>query len=353
MSETPTPYDLTQDALIGPMRDILLTAAEPPSGPEFSYPVVDQAVSSSMWKWITRGMGSGILGEGGQPYWYRNVSNATNTAQIAVSTISGEAHAMIGGFFHHLSEPVTVSLPMPSSGTVTYHIALTYDPRRESDPEGPIKLETHTGALPTTFDREHIPLVTVTRRANELLTDADVQQHRPFVSPTVTYNWLSELPHPSTMLSGTVAIVRNDGQTLMSLQGNEPDEDDQTVATARWVNLSDPQWRDFSLYTSYERTSSSATPQIQRKGKTRKMRGAVRRIDGRPLSTGWAEGWNIGILPERDRPAGLHRQPVSGPGTAPGTIGAFDIGPDGLLRVYSTGPTMAWVSLHGVEWDVE
>ena len=47
----PSEYDLTQDALIAPMRDILLTAAEPPSGPEFSYPVVDQAVSSSMWQW--------------------------------------------------------------------------------------------------------------------------------------------------------------------------------------------------------------------------------------------------------------------------------------------------------------
>ena len=328
------------------------SAAEPPSGPEFSYPVVDQAVSSSMWRWITRGMGAGILGEGGQPYWYRNPSNANNTAEIAVSTISGEAHAMIGGFYHHLSQSVTVQLPMPASGTVTYHVALTYDPRRESDPAGPIKLETHTESLPTTFDREHIPLVTVTRRANELLTDADVQQHRPFVSPTVTYNRRSELPPASTMLSGTVARTRIDGGLYMALRGNEVGEDGES-ATSRWVNVGDPQWRDFSLYTSYERTSSSATPQIQRKGKTRKMRGAVRRIDGRPLSTGWAEGWNIGILPERDRPAGLHRQPVSGPGTAPGTIGAFDIGPDGLLRVYSTGPTMAWVSLHGVEWDVE
>ena len=334
-------------ALIQQLQDLVSSAAEPPSGPEFSYPVVDQAVSSSMWKWITRGMGAGILGEGGQPYWYRNVSNANNTAEIAVSTISGEAHAMIGGYYHHLSQAVTVQLPMPASGTVTYHVALTYDPRRESDPEGPIKLETHTGSLPTTFDREHIPLVTVTRRANELLTDADVQQHRPFVSPTVTYNRVSELPPASTMLSGTVARTRTDGGLYMALRGNEVGEDGES-ATSRWVNLGDPAWQALGLNSFYAPGGAVPT-QIQRRGKARRLRGQFRRANqSESLTAG--NRWFVTTLPTRDRPYNRVKIPVA---TSNDTVTAtIDIMANG--EVYFITPrAVTWATLDGIEYDVE
>ena len=343
----PTEYDLSQDALIGPMRDILLTAAEPPSGPEFSYPVVDQAVSSSMWKWITRGMGSGILGEGGQPYWYRNPSNANNTAQIAVSTISGEAHAMIGGYYHHLSQAVTVQLPMPASGTVTYHVALTYDPRRESDPAGPIKLETHTGSLPTTFGREHIPLWSITRAANQLLTDATVQQYRPFVSPTTTYNYRSHLPDPGMMMSGTMARTRLDGGLFMSLQGNEVGSDGES-STARWVNVGAPEWRENTLNQGYEYQGFGRVPATQKVGNTVKVRGVLRRVSG-----AFQAGQNYRVM---NLPSG--REPIAGSryftvATANQDRSArVTINPDRGVNVQVTG-AVAWVSLDGIQFDIE
>ena len=347
MSETPSLYDLTQDALIGPMRDILLTAAEPPSGPEFSYPVVDQAVSSSMWKWITRGMGAGILGEGGQPYWYRNVSNANNTAEIAVSTISGEAHAMIGGYYHHLSQSVTVQLPMPASGTVTYHVALTYDPRRESDPAGPIKLETHTESLPTTFGREHVPLWSITRAANQLLTDATVQQYRPFVTPSTTYNRREHLPDASMMLSGTTARTRLDGGMFMALQGNEVGADGES-AVARWVNLQDPAWTP-QVNSTYEGAGVGFAPAYGKVGREGMLRGSVRLRNGNPfVINNWGgAGYHVMTLPPDCRPPYTWSQPIA-PSTA--TAGAnVIISSDGEVRVW-VGGTCNFVHLNGVRF---
>ena len=350
MSETPSLYDLTQDALIGPMRDILLTAAEPPSGPEFSYPVVDQAVSSSMWKWITRGMGSGILGEGGQPYWYRNVSNANNTAQIAVSTISGEAHAMIGGYYHHLSQAVTVPLPMPASGTVTYHVALTYDPRRESDPEGPIKLETHTGSLPTTFDREHIPLWSITRSANQLLTDATVQQYRPFVTPSTTYNRREHLPDAGMMLSGTTARTRLDGGLFMALQGNEVGADGES-ATARWVNVGEPQWFMFGGDgdgTYFKYPGHGARMAWSWHNGIVYLQGRLRRSSGN-FEASNTSGYLIMTLPEAYRPLSERRFTTAASGYANPSTTNIQILSNGQVRVF-VNRTTPWVGFDGINY---
>ena len=336
-------------ALIQQLQDLVSSAAEPPSGPEFSYPVVDQAVSSSMWKWITRGMGAGILGEGGQPYWYRNPSNANNTAEIAVSTFSEEAHAAIGGFFHHLSQPVTVSLPMPSSGAVTYNIALTYDPRREADPLGPIRLETHTGPLPTSFGREHIPLYSVTRNANELLTDATVQQHRPFVAPSLTYNWSHHLPDPTNMLTGTTARTRLDGGLYMVLQGNEIWEDG-TTAEPRWVNLSDPAWV-VRVHSNYEWGGQGHQPSSTRMGARVSLRGSVRLRNGNSFSTNnySGNGYLVMTLPSNQVPAytqsfivATSNQPVPG-------VARVVVYYTGEVRVF-VAQTCSYVFLDGVEF---
>lgn len=334
-------------ALIQQLQDLVSSAAEPPSGPEFSYPVVDQAVSSSMWKWITRGMGSGILGEGGQPYWYRNPSNANNTAQIAVSTISGEAHAMIGGYYHHLSQAVTVQLPMPASGTVTYHVALTYDPRRESDPEGPIKLETHTESLPTTFGREHIPLWSITRSANQLLTDATVQQYRPFVTPSTTYNRREHLPDPGMMLSGTTARTRLDGGMFMALQGNEVGADGES-AVARWVNLQDPVWTP-QVNSTYEGAGVGFAPAYGKVGREGMLRGSVRLKNGNPFSVNnnSGRGYHVMTLPAGCRPPYTWSHPVAA-ATATASANVI-ISSDGEVRVW-VGGICNFVHLNGVRF---
>ena len=337
-------------ALIQQLQDLVSSAAEPPSGPEFSYPVVDQAVSSSMWRWITRGMGAGILGEGGQPYWYRNVSNANNTAEISVSTISGEAHAMIGGFYHHLSQAVTVPLPMPSSGTVTYHVALTYDPRRESDPEGPIKLETHTGSLPTTFSREHIPLWSITRGANQLLTDATVRQYRPFVSPTTTYNYRDHLPDPGMMLSGTMARTRLDDGLYMSLQGNEVGPDG-TTATARWVNVGEPQWFMFNgdgngTYFNYP--GHGARMAWARHDGIVYIQGRLKRANGQNFLAS-SDGYLILTLPEAYRPSSERRFTTAAAGFANPVTANIRILSGGEVYVH-VGRNTPWIGFDGINY---
>ena len=297
----PTEYDLSQDALIGPMRDILLTAAEPPSGPEFSYPVVDQAVSAEMWKKINRNAGNGILAEGGNPFWYRGASNASNTARITVSTITGEAAAIIHGYYYVLQQDMTVSLPMPSSGTVTYYICLTYDPRRESEASGPISLEVYTGTPPTTFDREHIVLWAVRRSANQLLTDATVNRIRPFVGGVISVNNYEELPDPGELLFGTLAFVRNDRAFYYSFT---PIEGGATDGEPYWATLTDPAWID-RVNSTYERAGVGYHPASARIGAKVSLRGSVRLSSGYPFNTGNnnGQGWWVMSLPSNQVPA--------------------------------------------------
>ena len=338
----PTEYDLTQDALIGPMRDILLTAAEPPTGPEFSYPVVDQAVSSSMWRWITRGQGDGILFAGIRPYWLGNWNNGNNTVEVMVSPQDGTSHAIVAGYFHTLTENKTFTIPMPSSGTITYHICLTYDPRREADPEGPIRLELHAGTPPTTFGRVNVVLWRIIRRANELLTDSTRERVRPGISPVISVNREENLPDPDTLLNGTVHITTWDRGIWVTRATNE-DED-----SSEWINLQDPPWVSLGLNSFYAPGGSVPT-QIQRRGKARRLRGQFRRANqSESLTAG--NRWFVTTLPTRDRPYNRVKIPVA---TSNDTVTAtIDIMANG--EVYFITPrTVTWATLDGIEYDVE
>ena len=271
MSETPSLYDLTQDALIGPMRDILLTAAEPPSGPEFSYPVVDQAVSSSMWKWITRGQGDGIIEVGGWPYRLTGLDNATNTATLKVSSLTGTANAVVAGFFHQLSEDLPISLPMPSSGTTTYYICLTHDPREEGTASGPVSVQTYSGTPPATFGRTHVVLHTVLRTANQLLTDAVVESFRPRVAPTMLVARESQLGDPSQRLWGTLAMAHETSEWFMAM-GSSSDSGGPTS----WRNLTSPEWTE-STSNAFVWVGHGHRPSWRAVGDRVELKGRVKR----------------------------------------------------------------------------
>ena len=355
MSETPSLYDLTQDALIGPMRDILLTAAEPPSGPEFSYPVVDQAVSSSMWSWITLGMGSGILDAGGRPYWLTSLDNAANTATLTPSTTIGTANALIRGFFHQLSESMTVSLPMPSSGTTTYHVCLTYDPREESSSGGPISVQTYAGAPPPTFGRHHIVLWTVRRTANQLLTDAVVTQVRPKVAPTITVDTDEQrLAIPTrSLLWGTLCLVHSTGEMWRAM-GSSADE--QSGGPTGWRSVTDPGWVEYGDTPTYGWPGFGHRRAIQRVGKRRRLRGNVRPRDNSAM-TSTSTGYLMFTLADGDVPAHSEKFVVAGSGNQNSATvaiivgGKSDANQPGEVRAFPK-ETTSWVSLSGVSWDV-
>ena len=291
-------------ALIQQLQDLVSSAAEPPSGPEFSYPVVDQAVSTEMWRKINRNVGNGVLAEGGNPFWLKNLSNANNTADITVSTLTGEAAAVMNGFYYVLTSSKSVSLPMPSSGNITYHICLTYDPRNESNPEGPISLQTYTGTPPNTFGRTHITLWTVTRSANQLLTDATTSRGRPFVGGIISTNNVDQFPDPGSVLFGTLAFARDEGTFWYSYVPTEETGNVEGSDVPYWAPINSPRWVN-RVNNTYEWPGFDYHPGSTRIGKQVYLRGVVRLASGFSFGAGNnnGAGWWAMTLPANQRPA--------------------------------------------------
>ena len=92
----PTLEELQQQ--VDELRSLITTEYEPPTGSEYSYPVVNQPLNDEMWQYITLAMGDGVLDEGGYPYRLRGRENVNNTLRISVSTVTNTAQAVLRGF---------------------------------------------------------------------------------------------------------------------------------------------------------------------------------------------------------------------------------------------------------------
>lgn len=350
MSETPTSYDLAQDARIGPMEQILSQAAEPPNATSYSYPVVGQGWSTEMWRRINRNVGNGILAAGGRPFWLRDLNNAAATATVAVSTWTGEAAAVMHGFYFAMQSSETVSLPMPSSGTTVYHICLTYDPRNERNAEGPISLQVYSGVPPTTFNREHLLLWTVTRSSNSLLTDATVDMYRPFVGGVITVNYFSQAPDPNSVLFGTVLICRLENSVYYS---HTRGEDEEGNSNSLWVNLLDPEWDEAILNQPYEWQGFGRPPGTKQVGNSVELRGTVKRSSGNfETHQNNGSGYRVMYLPASRRPRGTRYFITADSSSSTPGLARITIDPDGAVYV-RVSRTCAWVSLDGIRFDME
>lgn len=344
MSE-PTSYDLVQDDRILAVEDILSNAAEPPSGAEFSYPVVGQAVSSSMWQWVTKGVGNGIIDLGDGPYTLTGLSNATNTGVLKPGT-GGTANAIVEGFYHQLSEDMTVSLPMPSSGTTTYSVCLTHDPRNNDSAGGPISVQVYSGTPPTTFGRVHVVLWTVRRSANQLLTDATVERFRPRVAPAI-YVWdEAHKPDPAQQLWGALCVVGSTGSIYRATTASEAGGDSDTRA---WVPLTDVFLRGDNA--AYEYVGHGAKIGSTRIGQMVVMEGRVRRAGGAIFSGSTQNGYLVHILPPRHRPPTERRFIAAGSGLTHNRHVVVSVYPDGEVRVFPDRDT-SWVSIDGCVFTV-
>ena len=351
MSETPSNYDLVQDARIGPMEQILSQAAEPPNATSYSYPVVGQGWSTEMWRRINRNVGNGILAEGGNPFWLRGITNASNTARVTVSTITGEAAAVMHGFYFAMVADETVALPMPSSGAVTYHICLTYDPRNEKNAEGPISLQVYNGVPPTTFAREHIILWKVARSANQLLTDATVTRVRPFVGGVVSVNSFDELPNAGEILFGTIGVVRNDKALYYAYT---PIESGSNDGEPYWALLTDPEWID-RVNSTYRWGNIGEHPGSARVGNQVFLRGVV--------ATNWdgnfntnqndGDGYWVMSLPTNQHPSRVRYFTCAVAG-ATGQLGfaRVEINNSGEVRA-RVSKECSWVSLDGIQFHTK
>lgn len=173
---------------------------------ESSFPVLEQPLSDQQWGQVTAGMGSGVLGQSSGNYAYQSVSNAANTAQLSAGT--GQAQAIVGGYYHRIDANHTISLPAPASGTRTYFVGLTYDPLKHAAASGPVSISVTT-SKPAGSGKVYLPLYEVVRSANQLLSDATVRVRRVLISPTLSVAAIDELPDASTMMQGTLCQTSN------------------------------------------------------------------------------------------------------------------------------------------------
>ena len=189
---------------------------------ESSFPVLEQPLTDQQWGQVIEGLGSGILARQSEPYGIPSggIDNATNTFRIGGrSPVTGDGRAVVSGFLHRYDANEVFTCPAVSA-TTTYYFGLTYDPTKHADSGGPVSL-TLTTSRPSGSGKVYLPIYRITRRANELLSDAAVVDERAFVAPQITVKGAAALPPADSVLSYTVATDWETGQQWqMQLDGS-------------------------------------------------------------------------------------------------------------------------------------
>ena len=342
----PTLEELQQQ--VDELKSLITTEYEPPTGNEYSYPVVNQPVNDEMWQYITLGFGNGILDEGGEPYWLRGRSNVNNTLRITVATTTGTAQGVVRGFYHRMVSDKTFTVP-PVASTTVYHFCLTYDPTAHTTPGGPISLQMYAGTPPTTLGRFHVILWTLTRTPNQLLTDSIVTKYRPRVAPQITVAKRSDMPSASSVLWGSTCVVHRTNELFMSM-GNADDGDS---GVSEWKNLTEPS----ETYTRpdgvYKWPGHGAKPGAARFGQTVFLEGRLARGDrfeGQNYNAGGE--YELLTLPEGMRPSAERRFIAKADGIVSADRSV-------VLRVMSDGRVIgipnascAWIGLDGCQFTL-
>ncbi len=336
----PTPEELQRQ--IDELKSLITTQYEPPSGTEFSYPVVNQPMNDEMWQYVTLGLGDGVLDEGGQPYWLRGRENVNDTVKITVSTTRNTAQALLRGFYHRLTADKTFTVPAVST-TTTYHFCLTYDPTATTTPGGPISLQMYAGTPPTTMGRFHIVLWKITRSPSQLLTAATVERVRPKITPVITVDTTAHMPSANNVLWGTRCLV-DDVKTEYRAGGASED------GPRTWIPLADTYTRpDTDLY---KWAGAGARPSSTRTGSVVVLEGRVVRTNGADFYASTTIGYAVYVLPESHRPSAERRFMTKGPGINSETKSAtIVVSTNGEVRAYPHADN-SWVSIDGCVFTV-
>ena len=207
MTQDPTAYDLLQDSRIEGIEEVVHPYYAEHDGPEYSFPIVGQGISSDQYRQTNLGTGNGILHRFPETYYLDRHPTAAETNQrnslILKVTRHNEpgavAEAIINGFFHRMTEDIEIPMPPVLSPTDVY-VTLTYDPREEESETGPISVQTHNGSLPTTHGREHIIIAKPRMRPNQLLSNTPLDRQRQYSSPVVYVPNHTTIPNPSDFL---------------------------------------------------------------------------------------------------------------------------------------------------------
>lgn len=323
---------------------------EPVDGPEFSFPAVGQAVDDEMWQWVTRAIGDGIIDIGDRPYYLSRFNNADNTAILTVGETSESAHSILGGFYHRLTKDMVLSFPMPLSET-TYYVCLELNPLKAKTPEGPISIKVYPNEVNTESGRRHIVLHTVTRKPNQLLSEAKTEILRPRVSPLILVGSVGSLPDASSVLYGTVAIV--EAQNDVMVAGNS---DSDTGMPTEWISVLSPEWVDLADNNDYGWPGHGYHRGYRRMGSSVELRGRIERIDSAAFKSGGGDhdqGYRIMEIPQRLAPKYSMRFITATDGLANNKLAVISVEADGSVYGMPLLSNASWLGLDGVRFDAK
>lgn len=324
---------------------------------EYSFPIPEVAMNVDGWSSVTKGIGNGILDQGGFPYRLTSLSNVDNTGVIKcptnATTRDQYGQAILEGFYHRYDADIKLSFPAVTSRT-TYYVVLQYDP---SNAATPVSLKVLT-SLDYSQGKNYLHLYNVTRNANELLTNATVRMVRPRVSPLIAVSSYADLPQAQKTLWGTLAVVHNgrtgnNAQLYIAMTG----DDEESVNGWFWKKIYDPNdngftWTEVADTGTYKWPGSGFRRSLGRRGKERKLRGRVALVSGNKFQDGGDYAILSGAIDPADAPAAVQRFAVSTGGSGAGGQSNIEVSSTGDVTAKITGSTY-WVSLDGVSWEAK
>ena len=337
MSE-PTPYDLEQDQIIAEHSELLQVSDVAATGNQISYPVVGQPLTDAQWQTIAAAMGSGVISHGGGPYQIMRPSNLDDTVLVTISPYTGNATAILSGYFHELRENMTIRIP-PVLKRTEYHICLTYDPLRRQAADGPVSIQVYAGTPPTAGGKQHIVLGKIVRQPNQVLTDAQFLRVRPMISPTAWVLQERDLPDPATQLWGSAIRVHQTGKTFIACSDYNDEAQAWSGRPDKWEELDpsprDTGWMDIRSMNATQSGPSGFSPQMKLSDGMVKLRGTMVRSNGEnftPLS-GNGNYYLGSMYYSYMTPAYRMKFRIAGNDLVRGGCD-IAIGPDGSIRAY-------------------
>lgn len=243
-----------------------------------SYPKVETPFTDDQWKNLFLTLGRGIIDKGGWPYKLTNRDSTTNMVTLGVSSLDGQAWAVLDGFVHHMDAPEQISVP-PVTVDTTYEIGLIYDPQGHQSPGGPLTLTSWVAPGDTSAGKQYLVMYRMTRKNNLALGSTPFTEERPRAVPVFSVSQESQLPVNSLSLVDSLGIVRTTNELFRA------DMDMNGAITWRRVGGS----TEVSGYATDQELSEA----------TEDLRTATASIDGGTIVKRWGDGAVSGPDPSK------------------------------------------------------
>ena len=327
------------------LESLVVAQYDPPSGPEYSYPVPGEPMSDEMWAHLAKAWGSGVISYGGAPYRIGNVNDVNNTLTVYKADDEGrESGAVLEGFAHRMTENVDLKVGAVSTAT-DYVIGIQYDPLREG---GPLALDVFTRPLNTSQGKKYIPIWEGRREPSSVLSSVEWRTARSRIAPTTTVSRERFLPDPrhSGLMWGTLCYTYRDREWFQLQWATE--EGGEMV----WKNITAPEWEDLPL-ASPRQPYGGDPLQMRRVGKQVFFRGWVLRNsleNDFTTDNNANSGWGIvEALPSYARPKRSVRLPLSGSNSTSASGHSVSVNTSGKVTVW-VAKDVGWVSLDNVSY---